>query len=111
MSSWKIKNSEDLYTVYCLLTNFWKEIVITEIKVAYRIYAFKTLLLSISLNNNNDLFVFNKKISKVLKKEAFMLFLLKKVGLKQRLIFFMCSLSPYYYKKIITAKNVLLLPQ
>lgn len=101
MSSWKLKNSEDMYKVYKLLTVFWKEKVITDLKLTCRIYSFKVLLTSLDLKDDLEFCLFYKKIKKEIKEEALCLFFSKNLSLKQRFIFFTCCISPHYFKILI----------
>lgn len=100
MASWKLKNSEDMYKVYRLLTVFWKEKVVNDLKLTCRIYSFKVLLTSLDLKNDLEFKLFYTKIKKEIKKEALYLLFSKNVTLKRRFIFFTCSISPYYFNII-----------
>lgn len=98
MATWKIKNSEDLYKIFKLMTIFWKEQVDSDIQLVFRIFLFKILLMSISLKNELGFSLFYNKIKKEIKKEALCLLFFKNVSLKQRFVFFTCCISPYYFK-------------
>lgn len=97
MSTWKVRNSEDMYKVYRLLTVFWKEKVSTDLKLTCRIYSFKILLTSLSRKNDLEFQLFYEKIKKEIKREAFCLLFSKNVNLKQRFVFSICCMSPYYF--------------
>lgn len=100
MASWNLKNSENIYKVYKLLTVFWRTKVIKDLKLTSRIYSFKVLLLSLNLNDDKEFRAFYKKVRNEIKKEAKELLFSKNISLKHRFIFLICSVSPSFYKEL-----------
>tara|TARA_B110000902_G_C14294287_1_gene582492 strand:+ start:4689 stop:5639 length:951 start_codon:yes stop_codon:yes gene_type:complete len=100
MSSWNIKNSEYYFTIYKLLTEFWKEQVAEEMKLVVRIYTFRVLLMSIVVETKFTSPLFYQSIKSEVKKESLALITSKNISLKQRFIFFINYISPYFFKSL-----------
>jgi glycosyltransferase involved in cell wall biosynthesis len=101
MSNWKLKNSEDYYFVYGHLTEFWKKIVSSDLKMVCRIYTFNVLLMSISLSDREDLRSFYGRVKGEIKMEALRLLLSKDISNKLRVKFLLCGISPLLFKKLL----------
>ena len=100
MSTWKLKNSEDLYKIFLLLTNFWKNETPITLNISLRVFTFKVLLLAVPLRREVEFQLFYKRIRSILRIEAAKLFFTKSISIRQRLMVAVCILSPYYFKRI-----------
>jgi len=101
MSTWKIKNSEDLYRIFLLLTDFWKKEASIPLNISLRVFTFKVLLMSVPLRRDIEFRLFYKRIRNTLRIEAAKIFVTKSISIRQRFMFAMCIFSPYLFKRIM----------